>query len=344
MQRASFAHPPCPPTLLRWRRPTAAPWRRRRRLRCPLATVASCQRCVRQGAGCWDLPLRLGRDVAVFLVVGAANCASLPISSPIHALPLTRLPSPHSAQFVAGTKTGGSGPPGFPSLTTIKSTAELRKIGVNVFGMASRKESLILQLKVGAGREGKGGCVQMLVSARTRDGCAKVRQAHSLVPPTTHRPACLVRMPQGLASQLGGQRLTAEQVAGALLGQRCWVKWPYLQEAVVEAVSDAGEGVMAGSGGNAEATCCLSAALLHIVLLQRYASESTAGAQVAAGEDPLQFSHPSPPCPMRRHQGFPERWHGAARPRRGGRVAAGAAPHAAGIPAQAGEVWGRASG
>lgn len=48
-------------------------------------------------------------------------------------------------------------------------------------------------------------------------------------------------LPQGLASQLGGQRLGAEQVAGALLGQRCWVKWPYLQEAVVEGVSDAGE-------------------------------------------------------------------------------------------------------
>lgn len=51
---------------------------------------------------------------------------------------------------------------------------------------------------------------------------------------------------QGLASQLGGQQLSAAQVAGALLGQRCWVKWPYLQEAVVEAVSDAGEGI----GGN----------------------------------------------------------------------------------------------
>ena len=45
---------------------------------------------------------------------------------------------------------------------------------------------------------------------------------------------------QGLASQLGGQQLGAEQVAAALLGQRCWVKWPYLQEAVVEGVSDSG--------------------------------------------------------------------------------------------------------
>ena len=67
---------------------------------------------------------------------------------------------------MAGTKTGGSGPPGFPSLTTIKSTAELRKIGVNVFGMASRKESLILQLKVrgrwGQGKGAGGGCSSRL--------------------------------------------------------------------------------------------------------------------------------------------------------------------------------------
>jgi len=48
---------------------------------------------------------------------------------------------------------------------------------------------------------------------------------------------------QGLSSQLpSGQRVGAEQVAPALLGHRCWVKWPYLQEAVVEAVSDAGGG------------------------------------------------------------------------------------------------------
>ncbi|EFN50461.1 hypothetical protein CHLNCDRAFT_55867, partial [Chlorella variabilis] len=89
-------------------------------------------------------------------------------------------------------------------LTTIKTSAELRKIGVNVFGMASRKESIILQLK-------------------------------------------------GLASQLGGQRLGAAQVAAALLGQRCWVKWPYLQEAVVEAVSDSGAKVARGAGGQQEA-------------------------------------------------------------------------------------------
>lgn len=32
--------------------------------------------------------------------------------------------------------------------------------------------------------------------------------------------------------------MSAEQVAGSILGQRCWVRWPYLQEALVVAVSD----------------------------------------------------------------------------------------------------------
>ena len=75
--------------------------------------------------------------------------------------------------------------------------------------------------------------------------------AHSLclIPPP-HAGSFLSLALQALSSQLGGQKLSAEQVSGALLGQRCWVKWPYLQEAVVEAVSDAGAppGSAAGRG------------------------------------------------------------------------------------------------
>ncbi|KAL4425618.1 hypothetical protein ABPG75_009634 [Micractinium tetrahymenae] len=133
---------------------------------------------------------------AHFASVAAANSRAVSQAAPP---PLPTGERGFVPQFVAGTKTGSSGPPGFPSLATIKSTAELRKIGVNVFGIASRKESLILQIK-------------------------------------------------GLAAQLSGQRLGAEQVAGALLGQRCWVKWPHLQEAVVEAVSDAGVKVSRSGG------------------------------------------------------------------------------------------------
>ena len=32
--------------------------------------------------------------------------------------------------------------------------------------------------------------------------------------------------------------ITAEQVAGSVVGERCWVRWPFLQEALVQAVSD----------------------------------------------------------------------------------------------------------
>ncbi len=32
--------------------------------------------------------------------------------------------------------------------------------------------------------------------------------------------------------------ISAEQVAGSILGERCWVRWPFLQEALVQAVSD----------------------------------------------------------------------------------------------------------
>lgn len=52
-------------------------------------------------------------------------------------------------QLVPGTTRGITGPPGFPSLMTLKVGGEVRRAGVNVFGMPSRKESLILQLKVG---------------------------------------------------------------------------------------------------------------------------------------------------------------------------------------------------
>ncbi|GAB4816899.1 hypothetical protein N2152v2_003945 [Parachlorella kessleri] len=89
-------------------------------------------------------------------------------------------------QVVEGTTRGISNPPGFPSLSTLNVGGEVRRAGVNVFGMASRKESCILHLK-----------------------------------------------------EVPGRQPSAAQVAGAVLGARCWVKWPYLQEGVVEAVSDA---------------------------------------------------------------------------------------------------------
>jgi 5'-3' exoribonuclease 1 len=91
-------------------------------------------------------------------------------------------------RFVPGTKVGAGAPAGFPTLRTLGVSGELRRAGVNVFGMTSKKESLMLA----------------------------------------------VREPAGAAAELA-----APQVAAAVAGQRAWVKWPYLQECLVEAVSDA---------------------------------------------------------------------------------------------------------
>ena len=37
--------------------------------------------------------------------------------------------------------------------------------------------------------------------------------------------------------------VNAALVGPTLIGQRCWVRWPYLQEAIVEGVSDSTEKV-----------------------------------------------------------------------------------------------------
>ena len=41
-----------------------------------------------------------------------------------------------------------------------------------------------------------------------------------------------------LSRHLESGEITAREVAAGILGERCWIKWPYLQEAVVVAVSD----------------------------------------------------------------------------------------------------------
>ncbi len=43
---------------------------------------------------------------------------------------------------------------------------------------------------------------------------------------------------QSELSALGPGAVGAAEVAAGILGQRCWIRWPYLQEAAVEAVSD----------------------------------------------------------------------------------------------------------
>lgn len=101
-------------------------------------------------------------------------------------------------KFSPGTKVGATGPPGFPTLRTLSLSSQLRKAGINVFGMPSKKDSIVLY---------------------TKDFMANVENAPGV-----------------------------EAVAQLLLGKKCWVRWPYLQEAIVEAVSDSQRKVNYGDG------------------------------------------------------------------------------------------------
>ncbi len=51
-------------------------------------------------------------------------------------------------QVVPGTRVGAGGPAGFPTLKTLALDSAVRMAGVEVFGQPSKKESLILLVKV----------------------------------------------------------------------------------------------------------------------------------------------------------------------------------------------------
>ena len=51
-------------------------------------------------------------------------------------------------QVVPGTRVGAGGPAGFPTLKTLALDSDVRMAGVEVFGQPSKKESLILLVKV----------------------------------------------------------------------------------------------------------------------------------------------------------------------------------------------------
>eukprot|EP00884_Botryococcus_braunii_P018829 jgi/Botrbrau1/562/Bobra.0010s0030.2 len=93
--------------------------------------------------------------------------------------------------LVKGTIVGKGGPPGFPTLKILRFQSGLKAVGVDILGIPSKKESVILQL----------------------------------MDPTQGQPP-------------------SPQVAGeSTLGQHCWIRWPYLTEAVVEGVSNSSETV-----------------------------------------------------------------------------------------------------
>ena len=86
--------------------------------------------------------------------------------------------------------------------------------------------------------------------------------------------------------------ISARMVAPTILGQRCWVRWPYLQEAVVQAVSDASERVRPPSD------LLLYRLLTPILCKMPYSSRAGRLQRVRAGA-PLPWTPVQVVCPIR---------------------------------------------
>lgn len=74
-----------------------------------------------------------------------------------------------------GTLTGRLKPHGFPSIETLPVVPEMQQAGVNVFGQPSKRESLILHLKVQPQTIAKIE-MEMSLSAATCPGLVKMAE------------------------------------------------------------------------------------------------------------------------------------------------------------------------
>ena len=137
----------------------------------PLPGFAPIQEC-QSKVSVWSLPLiplssRSIEQAASFAAVAAVSrltttprsAASSSDSSALvdlHVKPLAeyeaqeQAPTPEEGNFIPTVPKGCRRPyPGFPSLLALKATAQLRPIGVDVFGSASRKDTLVLAVQSG---------------------------------------------------------------------------------------------------------------------------------------------------------------------------------------------------
>ena len=115
--------------------------------------------------------------------------------------------------LLPGVQTGVKRPPGFPTMHTLASRGDLKSAGVNVFGTASKKESLILKVA-------KGGDEALLSLAENDSGVAN-------------------------DTQDGSRDVSSAAAYAHLVGRRVHIGWPYLREAAVTAVSDRREKILA---------------------------------------------------------------------------------------------------
>ena len=136
----------------------------------PLPGFAPIKEC-QSKVSVWTLPLiplssRSIEQAASFAAVAAVSAltttprsAATPTSSPLidlHVKPLAEYEAqeqasvPQEGNFIPTVPKGCRRPyPGFPSLLALKTTSQLRAIAVDVFGSASRKDTLVLGLQQG---------------------------------------------------------------------------------------------------------------------------------------------------------------------------------------------------
>ena len=111
--------------------------------------------------------------------------------------------------LLPGVQIGVRRPPGFPTMHTLSSRGDLKCAGVNVFGTASKKESLILKVA-------KSGDRALLLAEKDSKTDASASTDVSFAAAYAH-----------------------------LVGRRVHIGWPYLREASVTAVSDRREKIVA---------------------------------------------------------------------------------------------------
>eukprot|EP01113_Clastostelium_recurvatum_P022706 TRINITY_DN2717_c0_g1_i2.p1 TRINITY_DN2717_c0_g1~~TRINITY_DN2717_c0_g1_i2.p1 ORF type:complete len:1752 (+),score=474.29 TRINITY_DN2717_c0_g1_i2:141-5396(+) len=101
--------------------------------------------------------------------------------------------------LLPGTKLGVEAPSGFPTLQTMPFETQTRHVSANIFGRPSQQETVVVKIL-------------------TPDSNLPNMDRNSIPPESSIH--------------------NAEAVAASMLGQRCYVNWPYLKEAIVVGVTD----------------------------------------------------------------------------------------------------------
>lgn len=166
--------------------------------------------------------------------------------------------------------------PGYPTLHSLPLSAELRAVSMNVFGMKSRKVSMILETLVAGARGGDavmdeedeslGSAADFAAGVTSESEGGAPGESATFASSRAHRPvfstgyAAATTVVSGAARPAdavsqgltGIKRASARAIAPLVLGKVAYVEWPHLREAFVYAVSDASEVALWSSPDGAE--------------------------------------------------------------------------------------------